>query len=128
MRNIAPFHGRDVIRPQRKGGTMQDEATAQLEPHYLSRADAAAYVAKKFGFPCSEQTLAKLAVKRQGPQFKRANGRFAVYPCGAWMHGPSREFPTHPRRPPTRSSTDEEHHKRTAARGQAAAVKKPNVG
>ena len=37
---------------------MQDEATAQLEPHYLSRADAAAYVAKKFGFPCSEQTLA----------------------------------------------------------------------
>lgn len=30
---------------------MQDEATAQPEPHYLSRADAAAYVAKKFGFP-----------------------------------------------------------------------------
>jgi len=59
---------------------MQDEATAQPEPLYLSRADAAAYVAKKFGFPCSEQTLAKLAVRRQGPQFKRANGRFAVYP------------------------------------------------
>jgi len=58
---------------------MQHEATAQPEPLYLSRADAAAYVAKKFGFPCSEQTLAKLAVRRQGPQFKRANGRFAVY-------------------------------------------------
>jgi hypothetical protein len=80
LRNIAPFYGRDVIRPQRKDGTMQDQATAQPEPLYLSRADAAAYVAKKFGFPCSEQTLAKLAVKRQGPQFKRANGRFAVYP------------------------------------------------
>ena len=59
---------------------MQDQAIAQAEPLYLSRADAATYVAKKFGFPCSEQTLAKLAVKRQGPQFKRANGRFAVYP------------------------------------------------
>ena len=62
---------------------MQDERTAQPEPLYLSRADAAAYVAKKFGFPCSEQTLAKLAVKSQGPQFKRAKGRFAVYPVAS---------------------------------------------
>ena len=62
---------------------MQHEATAQTEPLYLSRADAAAYVAKKFGFPCSEQTLAKLAVRRQGPEFKRANGRFAVYPVAS---------------------------------------------
>ena len=71
---------------------MQDQAIAQAEPLYLSRADAAAYVAKKFGFPCSEQTLAELAVKRRGPQFKRANGRFTVTPCRAWMNGPSRKI------------------------------------
>jgi hypothetical protein len=62
---------------------MQDERTAQPEPLYLSRADAAAYLAKKFGFPCSEQTLAKLAVKSEGPQFKRAKGRFAIYPVAS---------------------------------------------
>jgi hypothetical protein len=62
---------------------MQDERTAQPEPLYLSRADAAAYLARKFGFPCSEQTLAKLAVKSEGPQFKRAKGRFAVYPVAS---------------------------------------------
>ena len=37
----------------------------------------------KIRIPCSEQTLAKLAVKGQGPQFKRANGRFAVYPVAS---------------------------------------------
>jgi hypothetical protein len=58
---------------------MQDQAIAQREPLYLSRADAAVYLSQKFGFPCSEQTLAKLAVKRQGPQFKRAAGRFVLY-------------------------------------------------
>jgi hypothetical protein len=66
---------------------MQDRATQQTEQLYLNRVDAAAYLSKKFGFRCSEQTLAKLAVKGQGPQFKRANGRFAVYPVGgldAW--------------------------------------------
>jgi hypothetical protein len=70
--------------------TMQDHhATQQTDPDplYLNRADAAAYLSKKFGFRCSEQTLAKLAVKGQGPQFKRVNGRFAVYPMAgldAW--------------------------------------------
>jgi hypothetical protein len=52
-----------------------------------SRAEAASYVTQKYGFPCSKQTLAKLAVKGQGPEFKRANGRFAVYPVAgldAW--------------------------------------------
>jgi hypothetical protein len=66
---------------------MLDRATQQTEQLYLNRVDAAAYLSKKFGFRCSEQTLAKLAVKGQGPQFKRANGRFAVYPVGgldAW--------------------------------------------
>jgi hypothetical protein len=59
---------------------MQDQAIQATEQLYLSRVDAAAYLFKKFGFRCSEQTLAKLAVKGQGPQFKRANGRFAIYP------------------------------------------------
>jgi hypothetical protein len=69
---------------------MQDNhATQQTDPDplYLNRADAAAYLSKRFGFRCSEQTLAKLAVKGQGPQFKRAKGRFAVYPVAgldAW--------------------------------------------
>ena len=67
---------------------MQDiQTAAQPQPRYLSRAEAASYVTQKYGFPCSEQTLAKLAVKGQGPQFKRANGRFAVYPVAnldAW--------------------------------------------
>jgi hypothetical protein len=64
---------------------MQDPATQQtaLDPLYLNRADAAAYLSKRFGFRCSEQTLAKLAVKGQGPQFKRAKGRFAVYPVAS---------------------------------------------
>jgi hypothetical protein len=68
--------------------TMQDTQTAaQPQPRYLNRAGAASYVTQKYGFPCSEQTLAKLAVKGQGPEFKRANGRFAVYPVAgldAW--------------------------------------------
>ena len=67
---------------------MQDTQTAaQPQPRYLNRTGAASYVTQKYGFPCSEQTLAKLAVKGQGPQFKRANGRFAVYPVAgldAW--------------------------------------------
>jgi hypothetical protein len=67
---------------------MQDTQTAaQPQPRYLSRAEAAFYVTQKYGFPCSKQTLAKLAVKGQGPEFKRANGRFAVYPVAgldAW--------------------------------------------
>jgi hypothetical protein len=60
---------------------MEDiQTAAQPQPRYLNRAGAASYVTQKYGFPCSEQTLAKLAVKGQGPQFMRANGRLAVYP------------------------------------------------
>jgi hypothetical protein len=60
---------------------MQDiQTAAQPRPRYLNRASAASYVTQKYGFPRSEQTLAKLAVKGLGPQFMRANGRFAVYP------------------------------------------------
>ena len=65
---------------------MQDHHAPQQtdpDPLYLNRADAAAYLSKRFGFRCSEQTLAKLAVKSEGPQFKRAKGRFAVYPVAS---------------------------------------------
>jgi hypothetical protein len=63
---------------------MQDiQTAAQPEPRYLNRASAAAYVTQKYGFPCSEQTLAKLAVTGQGPQFMRASRRVAVYPVSS---------------------------------------------
>jgi hypothetical protein len=45
---------------------------------YLRRADAAAYVTNRFGFPCSRQWLAKLAVIGGGPPFRKA-GRFPIY-------------------------------------------------
>jgi hypothetical protein len=73
---------------------MQDQsvntAASQPEPVFLNRVSAAAYISGKFGFPCSAQSLAKLAVKGQGPKFKRASGRFAIYPVPAldeWAAG-----------------------------------------
>lgn len=45
---------------------------------YLRRVDAAAYVEGKFGFPCSRQWLAKLAVIGGGPIFRKA-GRTPLY-------------------------------------------------
>jgi hypothetical protein len=45
---------------------------------YFRRADAAAYVRNKYGFPCSRQWLAKLAVVGGGPVFRKA-GRFPIY-------------------------------------------------
>ena len=53
---------------------MLDEKIRQ----YLRRADAAAYVRDKYGFPCSRQWLAKLAVIGGGPKFSKA-GRFPIY-------------------------------------------------
>jgi hypothetical protein len=85
--NVAPFPGRIITRPINwKGGAMQEQSVntaAQPEPTYLNRVSAAAYLSKKFGFPCSAQSLAKLAVKGRGPKFKRASGRFAIYPVPA---------------------------------------------
>jgi hypothetical protein len=45
---------------------------------FLRRADAAAYIRNKYGFPCSKQWLAKLAVIGGGPKFRKA-GRFPIY-------------------------------------------------
>jgi hypothetical protein len=53
-------------------------ATASDDRRFLRRADAAAYVNKRYGFPCSRQWLAKLAVIGGGPTFHKA-GRFPIY-------------------------------------------------
>jgi hypothetical protein len=45
---------------------------------FLRRADAAAYVTDRYGFPCSRQWLAKLAVIGRGPVFRKA-GRYPIY-------------------------------------------------
>ena len=45
---------------------------------YLRRTDAAAYIASRFGFPCSRQWLAKLAVTGGGPVYRKA-GRTPIY-------------------------------------------------
>jgi hypothetical protein len=55
----------DIVQP--KGGS-----------RFLRRADAAAYVCNRYGFPCSRQWLAKLAVIGGGPVFRKA-GRFPIY-------------------------------------------------
>ena len=45
---------------------------------FLRRVDAAAYVTDHYGFPCSRQWLAKLAVVGGGPVFRKA-GRYPIY-------------------------------------------------
>lgn len=45
---------------------------------FLGREEAAQYVQKTFGFPCSRQWLAKLAVIGGGPVFRKA-GRSPIY-------------------------------------------------
>jgi hypothetical protein len=45
---------------------------------FLRRADAAAYITTRFGFPCSRQWLAKLAVVGGGPFFRKA-GKYPIY-------------------------------------------------
>ena len=45
---------------------------------FMSREEAARYVQKTFGFPCSRQWLAKLAVIGGGPVFRKA-GRNPIY-------------------------------------------------
>jgi hypothetical protein len=48
------------------------------ERQFLRRADAAIYITERYGFPCSRQWLAKLAVIGGGPLFRKA-GRFPIY-------------------------------------------------
>jgi len=45
---------------------------------FLRRAEAAGYVQATYGFPCSRQWLAKLAVVGGGPTFRKA-GRTPIY-------------------------------------------------
>jgi hypothetical protein len=55
-------------------------------PQFLVRALAAEYVRTKFGFPCSRQWLAKLAVVGGGPVFRKAGRRpmYAPTDLDAW--------------------------------------------
>jgi hypothetical protein len=45
---------------------------------YLRRSEAASYVEATYGFPCSRQWLAKLAVVGGGPVYRKA-GRTPIY-------------------------------------------------
>jgi hypothetical protein len=53
------------------------KATGQGK-RFLRRLEAAQYVASRYGFPCSRQWLAKLAVIGDGPVFRKA-GRYPIY-------------------------------------------------
>jgi hypothetical protein len=56
---------------------------------FLRRADAASYVRRRYGFPCSRQWLAKLAVVGGGPTYRKS-GRTPVYApadLDAWALG-----------------------------------------
>ncbi|MFK8253129.1 hypothetical protein [Ancylobacter terrae] len=58
---------------------MQDPPSpASAVPHFFRRHEAAAYVQAAYGFPCSRQWLAKLAVIGGGPVFHKA-GRTPIY-------------------------------------------------
>ena len=48
------------------------------QPVYLRRDEAASYVRAIYGFPCSKQWLARLAVTGGGPAFRKAS-RFPLY-------------------------------------------------
>jgi len=47
-------------------------------PRYLRRGDAATYIQTTYGFPCSRQWLAKLAVIGGGPIYRKA-GPYPIY-------------------------------------------------
>ena len=58
---------------------MQNESrSAAHGRNFLRRSDAAAYITERYGFPCSRQWLAKLAVIGGGPVFRKA-GRYPIY-------------------------------------------------
>ena len=50
-------------------------------PTYLRRKAAAEYLRARWGIPCSEKTLAKLACKGGGPPY-RLFGRIPLYTSG----------------------------------------------
>lgn len=55
-----------------------DLQTTNAEQRYLRRSDAATYIRAAYGFPCSRQWLAKLAVIGGGPIYRKA-GRYPIY-------------------------------------------------
>jgi hypothetical protein len=55
-----------------------DSGSVTRGRRFLRRADAAIYIAEQYGFPCSRQWLAKLAVLGGGPAFRKA-GRYPIY-------------------------------------------------
>ena len=57
---------------------MQSNDNPQATARYLTRAAAAQYVRATYGFPCSRQWLAKLAVVGGGPVYRKA-GRTPLY-------------------------------------------------
>jgi hypothetical protein len=58
---------------------MQDVVkSATRGRQFLRRSDAATYITERYGFPCSRQWLAKLAVIGGGPAFRKA-GRYPLY-------------------------------------------------
>jgi hypothetical protein len=57
---------------------MPETSQSAADLRFLRRIDAAAYVRRTYGFPCSRQWLAKLAVIGGGPVFRKA-GRFPIY-------------------------------------------------
>lgn len=58
---------------------MIHDDTRQAETvRFLRRSDAAQYVQATYGFPCSRQWLAKLAVTGGGPVYRKA-GRTPIY-------------------------------------------------
>ena len=56
----------------------KDLKSANRSRQFLRRSDAASYITERYGFPCSRQWLAKLAVIGGGPMFRKA-GRYPIY-------------------------------------------------
>ena len=57
---------------------MQSNQIPLASARFFRRADAAQYVRATYGFPCSRQWLAKLAVVGGGPMYRKA-GRTPLY-------------------------------------------------
>jgi hypothetical protein len=55
-----------------------DLQPTNAEQRYFRRSDAATYIRATYGFPCSRQWLAKLAVIGGGPIYRKA-GRYPIY-------------------------------------------------
>lgn len=85
--------------------TVSSKNEAEAQSCFLRRADAALYVTRTYGFPCSRQWLAKLAVIGGGPMFRKA-GRTPIYApqdLDAWakdrIGAPQRSTSDAPRKP-----------------------------